>query len=103
MTFADVRDKDKQGDYNTNRSWAKREERAAYREDEARLTAQFLADLRLAFETELGQPIADEAWKSIGALAWQEGHSFGLYEVITWAEDLLPIAQGLLRKEEVTP
>lgn len=63
-----------------------REARAAYDKDEARLLAQFQADLEAEFGV-VGHPKADKLY----ALAWERGHASGLAEVVTHYEELVDL------------
>lgn len=60
--------------------------RAAYNADEARLLAQFKADLEAEYGV-VGHPKADKLY----ALAWEHGHSAGLTEVVHYYEEFVEL------------
>ncbi len=60
--------------------------RQAYREDEARLKAEFKKDLEEQFGT-----FANDRKDLLFSLAWEYGHSSGFHEVLNFYSDMVEL------------
>ena len=67
-----------------------------YCDEEVALDKQFRSDLKVAFETELGRTLTEDAWNAIFLFVWEEGHAAGLEEVCRYASELQDIVKVVL-------
>ena len=86
MTIDELRRKINNDYYNSELPYGTREERAAYREDQGRLSGEFKRDLLAALEL-TNHPKAELFYQK----CWDTGHASGFSEVLIVAEDWVEI------------
>ena len=68
-------------------------------EDQHRLLELFKVDLREYFKSEVGKPITDKQFDAVFHMAWEDGHSSGLSEVLLVADNLIDVVKTFVKEE----